>query len=382
MMAVGLLSGTSIDGIDAALIQILPREDRYSIDLLAFETYGFDAALADRLREALPPHAATVAETARLHHDLGQAFAAAARAIAGEARVDFCASHGQTIWHDGRASTTLQIGDPFAIREALQATVCFDFRNGDCALGGHGAPLVPYVDYLLFADADEDRVAVNIGGIANLTYLPRNCGADSVRAFDVGPGNMLIDAFIRARSGGAEKCDRGGAHALRGHVNEALLEQMLADEYFAMLPPKSTGRERFGSAFLQQHAAGLERLHTTDGAATLTALTAQSIALALRSVAPPGARLLVSGGGVHNDALMAQLRERCADFVVQTTDAMGIDVDAKEAIAFAILGYETLRGRTANLPAVTGARAHAMLGAIAPFDLAGLLRRVEDECRR
>ncbi len=381
MIGVGLMSGTSLDGIDAALVRILPKGASYRIDLLNFATVPFEDELLAQLRAALPPNAGTVKSVADLHHALGEAFADAAVIAASDTQIDYVASHGQTIWHDGDAHTTLQIGDPFAIRERAEATVCYDFRSADCAAGGHGAPLVPYVDALLLAADDEDRVSVNIGGIANLTALPRGVHPADVTAFDSGPGNMLIDAFVRERSAGAVTYDRGGELALRGTPDAHVLETMLRDPYFSQLPPKTTGRERFGAQFLQAHGAALSGLSLEDGVATLTALTVQSLAAAIVQASPEGSRVLLSGGGSHNAAIVSGLQERLAGFRVERSGVMNVHADAKEAVAFAVLGYETLRERAANVPRVTGASHPAVLGAIAPYDLSRLLRKVESECR-
>jgi anhydro-N-acetylmuramic acid kinase len=239
---------------------------------------------------------------------------------------------------------------------------------------------VPYVDALLLSDPHEDRVAVNIGGIANLTVLRRGCGPSDAVAFDSGPGNMLIDAFVRERTSGAKLYDEGGETALRGRVDEPALAAMLGDSYFALAPPKTTGRERFGVQFLQGQPR-IADLSLEDGAATLAALTAESLARAIRSTAPDGARVLVSGGGAHNRAILHSLQERLAGFRVERSDAMNLHPDAKEAIAFALLGYETLRERSANVPRVTGASRAVPLGAIAPYDLRTLLHKVDFECR-
>jgi anhydro-N-acetylmuramic acid kinase len=381
MIAIGLMSGTSLDGVDAALVRIRPRGRTYTVDLFNFVTTPFDEALLAKLHAALPPHAGSLEQVAELHHDLGAAFARAAENVLADTPIDFISSHGQTLWHDGERHITLQLGDPFVIRERMHATVCYDFRSADCAAGGHGAPLVPYVDALLLASDEEDRVAVNIGGIANLTVLPRGAALEDVVAFDSGPGNMLIDAFIRERTAGAETFDRDGAHAGKGTVDAQLLEAMLADPYFALPPPKSTGRERFGSQFLQAHARRLSALSLEDGAATLTALTAQTLAAAIAS-APANTRVLVSGGGAHNAALMAELQKRLPQMRVERSDVMDVHGDAKEAIAFALLGYETLRGRAANVPRATGAQRPVQLGSIAPYDIFSLLAKVQAECRQ
>jgi anhydro-N-acetylmuramic acid kinase len=381
MIAVGLMSGTSLDGIDAALVRIRPSGTSYRVDLLNFLTEPFAPDLLRDLRAALPPNAGSTEAVAFLHHRLGEAFAGAAVKIADDMPVDYIASHGQSLWHDGPAHVTLQLTDPFIIRERAQTTVCYDFRSADCAAGGHGAPLVPYADALLLGSPQEDRVAINIGGIGNLTFVPRGAEPSQVIAFDSGPGNMLIDAFITRRTNGERRYDSGGELALKGNVDEDALNAMLADAYFALPPPKTTGRERFGAQFLAEHAARIDALSLEDGAATLAALTATTLADAVRSLAPGGARVAVSGGGVHNAAILRGLRERLPGYAVESSAAMNLHADAKEAIAFAILGYETLRGRAANVPRVTGAAHAAVLGAIAPYDLPRLLEKIEAECR-
>jgi anhydro-N-acetylmuramic acid kinase len=378
VIVIGLMSGTSLDGIDAALVRLEPRGDGYAIELKRFETFPFEPGLAAALRDALPPNEGTVAGAARLHAALGHAFGNAARAIAGAAHVDFVASHGQTVWHDGPRHVTLQLGDAFVIREAIRATVCYDFRSADCAASGHGAPLVPYVDTLLFANDREDRVALNLGGIANVTLLP---AGGRVWAFDTGPANINIDAFVAQRTNGTLHCDRDGALAARGRVDEELLAAMLDDAYFALSPPKTTGREYFGAPFLSRFESQLAPLSVEDGAATLTELTAATIAAAVDSAKLESPRLLAGGGGAHNPSLMGRIAARLPNARVETTEALGVPVDAKEAIAFAILGYETLRGRPSNVPGATGASRAVPLGAIAPYDLSELLERMDGECR-
>jgi anhydro-N-acetylmuramic acid kinase len=381
MIAIGLMSGTSLDGIDAALVRIVPRGNGYAVDLLNFVTAPFEADLEQRLRSVLPPNPGTAAAIADVHHRLGSAFARAAHSVAGALRVDYIASHGQTIYHDGAAHETMQVGDAFVIREALSTTVCYDFRSADCAAGGTGAPLVPYVDAILVADPDEDRVALNIGGIANMTALPRGCTSNDVLAFDSGPGVMLIDAFVRERSGGEQPYDVDGALATAGTADRTLVKAMLSDPYFMVSPPKSTGRERFGAQFLDVHRAALDRLSTQDGCATLTELTAISVADAIESMRMSGARVLCSGGGAANPALMRRLAARLPAARVEPVEAIGLSGAAKEAIAFAVLGYETLRERAANVPRATGASRAVPLGAIAPFSLRTLIAEVEAECQ-
>ena len=381
MIAIGLMSGTSLDGIDAALVRIVPRGDGYDIELLNFATKPFDEDLDRSLRAALPPHEASASAIAELHRRLGAAFARAARSVAGALSVDYVASHGQTIYHDGAAHLTMQIGDPFVIREALRATVCYDFRTADCVAGGTGAPLVPYVDVLLLGDPQEDRVALNLGGIANVTALPRGASPNDALAFDTGPGVMLIDAFVQMRTGGAARYDEDGSLAAAGTPDTTALAAMLADPYFTLSPPKSTGREQFGAHFLLARSALLERLSLEDGCATLTELTAASVAGAIVSLGMARARVLCSGGGARNLALLRRLAARLPEARVEPSESIGVNGDAKEAVAFAVLGYETLRERAANVPRVTGASRAVPLGAIAPFALHRLLAEVESECR-
>jgi anhydro-N-acetylmuramic acid kinase len=382
MLAIGIMSGTSLDGVDAALVEIRPHAERYAVHLRRFITQPFEPALHAALVAALPPNDGTVKDAARLHRDLGGAFAQAALAVAQKQRPSFVASHGQTVWHDGAARVTFQLGDAFVIREAVNATVCYDFRSADTAAGGHGAPLVPFVDALLLGSAKEDRVALNLGGIANVTLLRAGTPPGSTLAFDTGPGNMLIDLFVRERTAGALPFDRDGALARAGSVQPAILDAMLADPYFAVFPPKTTGRERFGAQFLLRHRDPLATLSLEDGAATLAELTAVSVARAIAGAGFSGARVIVSGGGAHNRALLARLAERLNGACVEASDSMGIPADAKEAVAFAVLGYETLRGRAANALPATGAAHPALLGAIAPYDLPELLAAVAVECAR
>jgi anhydro-N-acetylmuramic acid kinase len=377
MRALGLMCGTSLDGIDAAAVDIVPRANGYDVRLARFATVPFETGLLGALRAALSPNEPVPQVVARLDRSVGEAFAVAALStLAGEA-ADFVASHGVTLYHGG--GTSVQIGDPFVLREALQTTVVADFRRADCAAGGEGAPLVPHVDALLFARDDAMRVALNLGGIANVTLIPR--GGFGVVAWDVGPANMLLDAFVRARTAGAQTHDVDGRFAARGRVDEQALRAMAADPYFAQAPPKSTGRERFGEHFLAAHAAALEGLSLEDGCATLAALTVRTIAGDLEGRIEAGCEVIVSGGGAHNPALLRGIAQTLPRANVVRSDAFGIDVDAKEALSFAMLGYETLRGRAASIPGATGARHAAVLGAIVPWNVRQLLARVDAEVR-
>ncbi len=296
-------------------------------------------------------------------------------------RIGFVASHGQTLWHDGAHHMTLQLGDAFVIRQAVGATVCYDFRSADCAAGGQGAPLVARVDALLLGGAGEDRVALNLGGIANVTLLGKHGRPRDAIAFDTGPANMLLDAFVSERTRGHHAFDPEGSFAAAGQPDAALLEAMLDDEYFAAPPPKTSGREHFGRHYLERHGDRLASLSIEDGAATLAELTAETIGRALAREGFAGARVIVSGGGARNRALLERIVKRLAPARVETSDAMGLPAEAKEAMAFAVLGYETLRARAGNAPRATGASAEVVLGAIAPYRLDELLSEVHREVR-
>jgi len=382
MIAVGLMCGTSLDGIDAARVSLEPRGAGYAVETLAFAMVPFDPQLRARVQAAYPPARLGALALSRLHADVGDAFARAARAV-GAWDADFVASHGLTLAHDGNAHHTLQIGDPFRIREATGRTVIYDFRSADTAAGGQGAPLVPYVDALLLASATETRVALNLGGIANLSVMPAGRDAGALIAFDSGPANLPIDTYVELRTAGRDRFDRAGRLAAAGTADDALLAELLDDPYLRAAPPKSTGRERYGGAFVGHLRARLDAHSLEDAVATLTAFTVATVADAIRRYAPDAARLIVSGGGVHNLSVLAGLERALPGLAIERSDAYGVDADAKEAIAFAILGREALRERPAGLPRVTGARGPRVLGAIAPAGLAALLERVgSEEARR
>lgn len=359
----GLISGTSADGIDAALVQFDP-----SPRLLAGRTYPYDNALRDELlacsQQRMP---VTLDEVGALDQRIGAAFAAAAAALLQQAGVDAASitaigSHGQTLRHRpvGPAPFTLQVGDPSVIAERLGVTVVADFRRRDVAAGGQGAPLAPAFHVAALASADEDRAVLNLGGIANLTTLPRE---GVVLGFDSGPANGLMDAWALQHRG--QPYDADGEFARSGQCDAGLLARLLADPYFALPAPKSTGRDQFHLGWLQAPLGDRAR-RPEDVQATLLELTARSCADALQASLPQARRLLVCGGGVHNRALMQRLAELLAPMIVESTAACGIDPDFVEAMTFAWLARETLAGRPGNLPSVTGARGPRVLGAIFP----------------
>lgn len=357
----GLISGTSADGIDAALVRFDPAPR-----LVAARMYPYPAALRAQILDVSQQSSTlTLDDYGMLDQRIGCAFADAAAALLAQAAVAADAvaavgTHGQTLRHRpfGPAPFTLQAGDPSQLAERLGVTVVGDFRRRDVAAGGQGAPLVPAFHAATMHAPDEHRAVLNIGGIANLTLLPSH---GDVRGFDTGPGNGLMDAWtLRHRGDGY---DRDGAFAASGTVDRALLHRLLDEPYFTQPPPKSTGRDLFHLEWLDARLSG-STLSAADVQATLLELTVASIADALRATQPDTARVLVCGGGVHNGALMRRLAERLAPIAVDSTAGIGIDPDFVEAMTFAWLARETLSGRPGNLSTVTGARGARVLGAI------------------
>ena len=373
-LVVGLMTGTSADGIDAVLARISGSGTATRFELLARATSDIPRALREGLFDLFKPDAA-VDDLAELNFELGEALAAAAleviaKAGADPAEVDLVGSHGQTVRHLPGAGTpsTLQIGEPAVIAQRTGITTVADFRPADIALGGQGAPLVPLVDLLLFGHPTRGRLMLNIGGIANVTVLPPGAGPTDVAAFDLGPGNMLVDGAVSFLTGGRESFDLDGRRAAAGAVDRELLARLLGHEFLQRPPPKSTGREEFGAEYLFEVMTG-SGLCGDALIATLTAFTAGAVVEGIARFALPGNRmkeLWVSGGGVHNSCLMEQIERGLPDLRVAPTDELGVAADAKEALAFAVLANETLAGNSGNLPAATGAEGAAVLGKICP----------------
>lgn len=372
MKIAGIISGTSLDGIDVAICDVRTEGEAVRARCERFATVPFADDLRARIIAAYPPAPIGALQLSALHAAIGEAFGDAIRTVAAGAALDAVASHGVTLAHAGAAHHTLQLGDAFRIRERTNTTVIYDFRSADTAAGGTGAPLVPFVDMLLFAD-HAPCVALNLGGIANLTVLPEGI------AFDSGPANLPIDTYVTLRTNGEQRYDRDGKLARSGTPNADLLERMLDDAYFTEHPPKTTGREEFGEPFIARWRTDLDALELADAVATLTALTVRTVSDAIRDEASRAKLVIVSGGGARNPALLEGLRSVLPGVRVAISDEFGIDADAKEAIAFAVLGYTTLRGHAAGLPRVTGASGPRVLGAIALHDLDALLERVRLE---
>ena len=377
-LAGGLMSGTSMDGVDAALVRLSGPAEKPRVHLLAFATTPYPYEVRRWLSRLGAGEQATTGAISQLTFVLGELFAEAALTVCRRARVSprrltVIGSHGQTVYHQGtrtleagrRIASTLQIAEPAVIAERTAVPVVADFRTADMAAGGQGAPLVPMVDYLLLGDEREGRVALNIGGIANVTVIPAHARPDQVLGFDTGPGNMVIDALMRHFTEERETYDVGGRVAALGKVIEPVLAQALSHPFFRRQPPKSAGREQFGAAFVERYFLTRRRTRFEDLVRTATDLTARTIADGLRHFVIPRVkvqRVIVSGGGAHNRLLVAQLKEFLPALSVDFSDKHGLPVDAKEAIAFAVLADRTLHGLPGNLPSVTGARRAVILG--------------------
>jgi anhydro-N-acetylmuramic acid kinase len=376
----GIMSGTSADGIDTVLVEVRGHGLNSRVRQLAFRTFRYPAGLRAMLMKNSDSRTARLDDIARLDTLLAALFADAVKALARSAgippaNIDLIGSHGQTVRHlpepermFGRAiRSTLQIGNPSILAKLTGVVTVGNFRSGDIALGGTGAPLVPWYDFIMLRSRRKTRGALNIGGIANITLLPRNCTVDEVTAFDTGPGNMIIDGLTERLY--RRPYDRGGAIAAGGKIIPSLLRRMMNDPYFGVRPPKSTGRERFGEPYIHRILRHRGSYRNQDLVATATEFTALSVfSQYLRFLARrwPLQELLVSGGGSHNMYLLDALRRYFTGVSVTTTASSGIPVDAKEAICFALLANETLHEHPGNIPHATGARRATVLGAICP----------------
>jgi anhydro-N-acetylmuramic acid kinase len=404
VIVIGLMSGTSVDGIDAAVVRLEGAPPSLVWEVLGHSHRSLAPELRAEIFACFRPETGSVDRLCRLNFALGRAFGAAALDAVHDAglsmaEVDLIGSHGQTLWHEppvvgethvpeaqrSGIGSTLQLGEPAIIAEMTGVPVVSNFRTRDMAAGGQGAPLVPLADWLLLSHPTKIRAAQNIGGIANVTFLPpfsftgtpgaqKACEPDSssgsangVFAFDTGPGNMLIDEAARLATDGAWNYDRDGALAAQGHVDESLLADWMAEPFFQLQPPRTTGRELFGAQRATEYWSQAIRRHLSpnDIVATLTALTVRSIEHAYRTFLPAFPdEVIVSGGGARNHTLMAMLAKRLSPAHVTTSDEYGLSIEAKEAVAFAVLAYETWHKRPSNIPATTGASRAVVLGSI------------------
>jgi anhydro-N-acetylmuramic acid kinase len=381
-LALGIMSGTSADGIDVALVRISDRTAR----LENFASIPFPAPIREIILQLGEGRATTTVELSQLNFLLGEAFADAALTACRQFRVRpsqiaLIGSHGQTVFHQGAptrfcgrlVASTLQIGEPSVIATRTGITTVGDFRPADMAAGGQGAPLVPFVDYLLYRNTRVGRAALNIGGIANVTVIPRSAKITDVFAFDTGPGNMVIDALVRHFTHGRKTFDRNAEMAAHGKLLPPLLAQLLRDKYFLKAPPKTAGREQYGENYVRRVLAHREarRAHPQDVIRTATILTALSVVDAFHRHVLSRTRvgeLIISGGGAHNPLLVAQLEAALPGILLRTSGELGVPEDAKEAFAFALLAWETLHRHPANVPGATGAKKAVVLGKVCYAD--------------
>lgn len=383
-LVIGLMSGTSVDGIDAALVEVDASGTATRIRQLDFITVPFPDGFKDFVLRNSQTGTSDVADITRLNFLLAQLYAGSVKELCEHANVprsqiDLIGSHGQTIHHlpdktelfGQRVAATLQIGDPSVLAKLTGIVTIGDFRVGDMAFGGQGAPLVPYFDYLLFRSEEVSRALLNIGGIANITYMPKNCEASDVLAFDTGPGNMIVDQIMKILFG--KEYDEDGQVALSGKIRGDLTNYLMSDEYVTQAPPKSTGRERYSSRFVSDILTRFASYPKEDIVATVADFTAKAVYENFeRFLSPPAtaksedplAEMFVSGGGARNKFYLQSLRKYFKHTKVEVAENLGISSDAKEAICFAVLANETISGNTANMPQVTGASQRTILGKI------------------
>ena len=379
-LVVGLMSGTSADGVDAALCRITGHGTASKIEQLGFVFQPFSGEIRREILRLASGNSACAADFCKMNFLLGELYVQAVEALCAETgiraeQIDLIGSHGQTFWHipveeeylGRRIRSTLQLGGDALLAEQFGCPVVGDFRVRDMAAGGLGAPLVPYTEFLLYRSETECVALQNIGGIGNISFLPAGCGLNDVLAFDTGPGNMVIDALTAQLTGGAQSYDDGGRLAAAGRVSPELLGYMLDDGYLRRRPPKTTGREAYGPDYVARLLRRAEELSVPlgDALATATRFTAECIAAAVRDFAPqPPAKLIVGGGGCMNQTLMGHIAALLPGCAVMTNEALGYDSNAKEAVAFAILANEAVFAHYNNAPSATGAKHPVVMGRI------------------
>lgn len=377
---IGLMSGTSGDGITAAVTKIAGNYATTELSVVSYETYLYDKDFRQRIFDIFDPETSSVNAICEMNFEIGQKLAEAALNVAKKAgvsmsEVDLIGSHGQTIYHiprppeKGNVRSTLQIGEPAVIAQQTGVLTIADFRKMDVAAGGEGAPLVPYVDYILFSKRGKGMTLQNIGGIGNVTYIPPGAKEDDVIAFDTGPGNMVVDMLVQLYTESRLGYDSEGSMALRGKVNDRMLDELMNMPFFRMRPPKSTGRELFGKDFVFSFKRKADDLHLNpeDAIATATALTVESIAKSYEDYVIPHGKVeevYVAGGGMRNKTMMSWLGKRLGGLPVRSFDELGIQSEAREAAYFAVLANEFIHGNYSNLPNATGAKARTILGSM------------------
>lgn len=376
---IGLMSGTSGDGITAAVTKVAGNYIGTKLSVISYETYLYEKDFRQRIFEIFDPETSSVNAICEMNFEIGRKLAEAAISTARKvgmsmSEVDLIGSHGQTIYHiprpgeKGETRSTLQIGEPSVIAERTGVLTVADFRKMDVAACGEGAPLVPYVDYVLFRKRGKGMALQNIGGIGNVTYIPPGAKEDDVIAFDTGPGNMVVDMLVQLYTDSKLTYDPEGSIAMKGRVNDRILNEVMTIEFFRMKPPKSTGRELFGKEFVLSFKERADSLGLTfeDAVATATALTTESIVRSYEDFVKPRGKVeevFVAGGGMRNRAMVAWL-ERDLRVPVRSFDELGIPSEAREAAYFAVLANEFIHGNYSNLPSATGARERVILGSL------------------
>jgi anhydro-N-acetylmuramic acid kinase len=375
--AVGIMSGTSLDGIDVVVAEVERVNEYIQINQLAFQTFPYPRDLLDKVKNAIESDV-SIAHICSLNIELSHAYADCVLSLLRSSNIplkdiDFVSSHGQTMFHitedtNHFVKSTLQLGDGPTLANKLQTTVINNFRTADMVHDGQGAPLVPYVDFLLFKDKHKNRALLNIGGISNITVIPKQALESDVKAFDIGPGNMMIDDAMSLLFN--QKYDDKGQTAKKGHIHHALLEELNIHSFIKLNPPKSTGREQFGRQYTKELIKKYEHIAPEDIIHTFTMFSAISIAESLKRFVEPHVKLdelFISGGGVHNLFLMEKLQVMMPSIDIKSIEALHMSSDAKEAIAFLILGFETLHMRPNNLPSATGATKKTILGQVSYY---------------
>ncbi|SHE88671.1 anhydro-N-acetylmuramic acid kinase [Atopostipes suicloacalis DSM 15692] len=369
--AIGIMSGTSLDGVDAALVNITGVNEETEVELIAFETLEIPEKIDQQIRESFSIESSNSALISSLNVKLGELFADAAIKVSKAAKinlkdVDFIASHGQTIYHipeetEKYSSSTLQIGEAAVIAEKTGCTVVSNFRPRDMTVGGQGAPIVPYSEYILYRHHERTRLLQNIGGIGNVTVIPPNASLNDLVAFDTGPGNMIINELSQHFYN--EPYDKNGEHAKQGQVNEKVLEDWMNHPFILREPPKTTGREEFGLQFVQEYL-NKYKLPAEDWLATATMFTARSIAKSVDKYTTEKTDLIIGGGGSYNPTLVQMIKEVLPEISVIRQEDLGLSSDAKEAVAMVILGNQTLHRQPSNVPSATGASKPVILGSV------------------
>lgn len=366
--AIGLMSGTSLDGVDVALVKYSYHDIEYK--LVDFFTEPFSQDLTQRIMECIDIKTSNVALICSLNTELGYFFGDAAKKMQDkhdELTIDFVASHGQTLYHqpisDGNlCASTLQVGESSMIAERVGVKVVSDFRYRDMAVGGQGAPIVPFSEFLLYKDDNQQRILQNIGGISNATIIPKNATIQDIVAFDTGPGNMIIDELVRYFY--QEEYDDKGQYAASGHISYEVLEKMMSHSFFYRSFPRTTGREDFGKQYVLE-LLDMFNLSANDWIATATAFTAKSIVSSLKNYINDETELIIGGGGSYNPELIRMIEQEFPSHVtVMTQEKLHLSSEAKEAVAMVVLGHQTIRGKTSNVPSATGANKNVVLGKI------------------